>query len=96
MFEYDDDGRLLGSRVEVEWDDDERGWMLALAEYEADLCGGCGGLLSDTTRPDSEGAYLIEPAVRCHKCTALSAARQALQDSSQPEALYPIVRKRGE
>lgn len=70
--------------------------MLALAEYEADLCTGCGGHLSETTAPEAEGQYAIEPAVRCHRCTALSIARHQLQESSQPEALYPIVRKRGE
>lgn len=70
--------------------------MVALANHEADTCTGCGGLLSETTDPANEGAYLPEPAVRCHRCTALSAARHQLEDSYAPEALYPIVRKRGE
>ena len=80
----------------MEWDDTERGWMTALTEYEADLCPGCGGLLSETTHPHSEGGYVIEPAVRCHRCTALGVAREQLRDSYQPEALFPIIRKRGE
>lgn len=70
--------------------------MLALAEYEADLCTGCGGHLSETTDPANDGIYVIEPAVRCHRCTLLSIARKQLEDNPQPEALYPIVRKRGE
>ncbi len=70
--------------------------MVALANHEADTCTGCGGLLSETTDPANDGAYLIEPAVRCHRCTVLSIARKQLEEHSQPEAMYPIVRKRGE
>lgn len=81
----------------MEWDDTERGWMTALAEYEADICPGCGGLLSETTHPDSDGAYVIEPAARCHKCTVLTIARHNIAESNpQPEAMFPIIRRRGE
>ena len=37
VYEYDDAGRLVASQPEVEWDDTERAWMLALEEYRSDL-----------------------------------------------------------
>jgi hypothetical protein len=42
--EYDDQGRIVRTVVtrEPEWDDDSRAEMLALAEYEAGMCSGCG------------------------------------------------------
>lgn len=39
----DESGTITGIRpTEPEWDATERDWMLALAEYEATLCPGCG------------------------------------------------------
>lgn len=96
MYERDGNGRLV-SRDEVEWDDSERAWMLALAEYDTDVCPGCGGLLSETTHQDADGAYTTDPPVRCHRCTVLAIARKDIRDHhAQPEALFPIIRRRGE
>lgn len=73
MYEYVGD-RLAVSRAEPEWDDDERGLMLALAEVEGDECPGCHGPLVETTAPENERAYIVKPPVRCHRCTALAVA----------------------
>jgi uncharacterized protein with PIN domain len=43
--------------------------MLALAEYEASLCGGCGGQLDETT--DEAHDWTADVPTRCFKCTAL-------------------------
>lgn len=96
MHELDDQGRIIASTPEVEWDDAERAWMVALADYESEICPGCGGLWSETTHPDADGAYVIEPPQRCHRCTTLVIARESAREHAQPEAMYPIVRKRGE
>jgi hypothetical protein len=93
-YQRDDSGRVLTSTVEVEWDDEERGWMLALAEHDSDVCGGCGGYLSETTDPDA--VYVIDPPVRCHRCTMRGYATSQAQELPQPQALYPVIRKRGE
>lgn len=51
----DDSGRLTGFTVnEPEWDDTERDWMLALADYEESLCPGC-GLPVDLCRAGENG-----------------------------------------
>lgn len=66
---YDDEGRLVRTVVtrEVEWDDQQRANMLALADWEADLCK-CGlpTALADTD-PN------IEPKYRhCPSCANLA------------------------
>lgn len=69
-------------REETEWDDEQRDFMLALAELEANECPGCGGWLPETTSPDADrnnrtGShyYGVGAPTRCHRCTALSMAR---------------------
>lgn len=42
MTERDSHRRIIGYTPEPEWDDTERAWMLALAEYERGLCPSCG------------------------------------------------------
>jgi hypothetical protein len=84
----------VSSTVEVEWDDEERGWILALGEHDADICNGCGGYLSETTDPNA--VYVIDPPVRCHRCTMRGYATSQVEELPQPQALYTVVRKRGE
>jgi hypothetical protein len=45
--------------------------MLALSEYDANTCGGCGGQLDETTSEDAHAAWEVPPPDRCYKCTAL-------------------------
>lgn len=71
--------------------------MLALHELQADHCPGCGGVLSETTAAENEGAYQVDPPHRCHRCTALADAREPYQDpkrTAHPQALLWIARLR--
>lgn len=61
--------------------------MLALARYEAQIHGACGGYLPETTDPANEGAYRTAAPHRCHKCTAIGAASGPYRESPQPQAL---------
>lgn len=76
------------TRREVEWDDDERGWALALLEYEADQCPGCGGQMSETTDKTTEGRWRVPPPTRCHRCTAMAVAQDGYRNARQPQALF--------
>jgi len=89
VHEYDDAGRLIRSvtYTEPEWDDRERGWALALLDLEADTCPGCGGSITETTRPESEGHWHVPPPTRCHRCTALANAQQPYAEAKHPQAL---------
>lgn len=92
MFHHDDHGRVVSSQPEVEWDVDQQAWMLALAGLELDVCGGCGGRLTETTAAEVE--YIPNDPVRCHKCTALYIAAEKSRDSHQPHALMHTARRR--
>lgn len=78
-YEYDEQGRLVRSTewVESAWDEDQRAWMLALAEYEADLCTECGSPKSVCQDPDSDRRnprakwiYWPKSLGECHVTTA--------------------------
>lgn len=77
-----------------EWDDEQRGWMLALAVYRAGLCPLCGRPLSVCADPESEGEWTVPPARRCQVTTALRIAAPTYKDSPQPEALLLHAERR--
>jgi hypothetical protein len=56
---------------EPEWDDAERDWMLALAQYEASLCPNCGRPISVCTDPANEMRWQAPMPTRCHATTAV-------------------------
>ena len=89
VYEYDGQGRMVRSvsRAEPEWDLDQRGLMLALAEAERGECAGCGHPLGESTDPKHEGRYKVDPPTRCHSCTALQIAYEKAKDYKHPEAL---------
>ena len=89
VYEYDDAGRLMGSRPEPEWDDTERAWMLALEEYRTGvLCPcGCGFPKEISQAPQTEFAVSVPPPTRCHIRTALAEAQKGSDDRPTPEAL---------
>lgn len=64
---------MISSQPEPEWDDLQSGWMLALAEYRAGRCDGCGGQLEETTTHETWDAL---PPLRCHKCTVIAIAQE--------------------
>lgn len=88
---------MVASSPEPEWDDGERGWMLALADVEAAACGGCGGDVEETTSPEHDrnnpqrvAHYEVPPPVRCHRCTELARAQDAASNPPQGRAPHPF------
>lgn len=88
---YDEQGRMTGSAAEPEWDEQQQGWMLALAHLEGDVCPGCSGWISETTAQDQWGraqfAYEVARPTRCNRCTALSQAQKDAKDLPHQHAL---------
>ena len=76
------------------WDDDDRELALALHDYEADQCPGCGGQLSITTAPEAEERFAPGPSYRCHRCTAMAQAAELRKDAPSPTALLHTARDR--
>lgn len=67
--------------------------MLALLQYDALCCSGCGGYLLDTTDRDAEETYRAE-AARCHRCTAIAQEAEGYKDSRHSQALQYRVGRR--
>lgn len=75
----------MASRPETEWDPQQRGWMLALAEYRALRCPcGCGHNVNDTTAKQGTHQWKVRK-VRCMARDALEAARQKAEKTAKPE-----------
>jgi hypothetical protein len=88
-YAYDEQDRVTAAvtTVEAEWDDEARGFALALSEYEAGLCPACNHPLAETSSAQHEDRYVPGPAIRCHRCTAAEQASKAYQNSPSPGAL---------
>lgn len=88
---------------ETEWTAEERGWMLALAVYRAELCARCGGDLTLTASPlsdpdnhDGTHIYQAKFPKRCHRCTALMASEDTYTGNkhvTHPRALIHHVER---
>lgn len=86
---YDEAGRILSSHAEVEWDDTERDWMLALNHYRHEfLCTLCGMPKAVCRARSTDGAVDVE-FERCHITAALSAMQRKVSESEEkyPESL---------
>lgn len=96
VYHYGPDGVLMAAETltEPEWTPDDRALALQLADYEAELCDGCGHPLADTTDPDAEYRYEPGPAIRCHRCTAAHQAAALYEKSPHPRALHYTIRDR--
>lgn len=92
MHEYDDAGRLVRSRPEPEWDEQEQTVMLALQRFNAETCPACGGPLALCTDPKNEGKYKTGLPVRCHATTSKMRAAEPYQDQPDYGALMFIPR----
>lgn len=68
LYTHDEADRLVSSQPEAEWSPLEAGWMVALAEYEAGLCEGCGHPLEETLTTEAEDWKALPP-LRCAVCT---------------------------
>jgi hypothetical protein len=95
FYEHDEQGRLVSSTPEVEWDEEQQALMLALSRHRALSCKGCGGWLPETTDIEADGAYQVERPIRCHRCAAFSIATAKAKDMDKPESLLLQVDRRG-
>lgn len=91
--ERDADGRVERIIVtrESEWDDEQRAWILGLAEREAAECRRCGGDLHETL--DYQWSWKPRPPSVCLRCVALQAAEKAYATHPQHEAMIHTVVK---
>lgn len=92
--------------TEPEWDEDEQGWMLALALYERQRCPDCGQYLPDSTEPlcDADGnvdpvatsrSWRAELVQQCNACIALDNATDSEDPIPHAHAMrYEITRRR--
>lgn len=66
---------------------------MALLDYEAQLCSGCGGYLPDTTEEDA--SYVADIPARCHRCDAVQSmqAEYSEQKNAGALAVWPVRRK---
>jgi hypothetical protein len=67
---YDDDGRLLYTEPEPEFDDSDRDHLTALAQVKANECPGCGGPLDQTT--DTEHVSWHVTYDECNRCETIA------------------------
>lgn len=78
IYEHDGAGRLVSSRPEVEWDETERAWMLALETWKSErLCPLCGQPREVCQAPETEFALEVPLPTRCHVTTAVRRAQEA-------------------
>ena len=76
------------------WTDEDRGWSIALLEYEADLCSGCGQPRSESMGKANEFHY--SPTVlRCHACKTVARKADDLADSKDTKGLMIGVKLEG-
>lgn len=62
------------------WTAEDRAWSIALLEYEADLCSGCGQPRSQSM--DAENEFRFQPTVLvCHGCRAVAKESERLAES---------------
>lgn len=78
-------GRILRDGEPL-WRQDDTDLAVALLEYEAERCPGCGHSRAESMDPAHEFDWRVEPA-RCHACaTRERAARSASADETWSDA----------
>lgn len=88
-------------RTESPWDEQQRGWMLALDEYEATRCPLCGGDPDECSGDGSYGRWKAAGPRRCQKTHEVRVAQAARAKKvpdgvdDHPEALLWRVVERG-
>ena len=83
---YDDEGRVLYSQQESEWDDESRDWALALMTADDNKSPVCGGPMSECLDPESERKWEVTPPIRCQRTTAV-AQKQKQHFDAIPEGV---------
>lgn len=79
--------------MEPEWDEQEQGWILALAAYRSTRCPNCGRDIDECTAAGAEGQFTAEHR-RCHATTSLLIAQEAYRENPQPSALMWATRRK--
>jgi hypothetical protein len=84
------------SQPEVEWDETEQAWMLALEQYRKGRCPHCTGDLEVTTDPKNEGRFKHEPAIECFRCKGFVGSHDDYKDQDSRALLHlvPLSPKR--
>lgn len=95
--ELDDQGRPV-RYVAPPWELRDVALALALQDYDADTCSGCGHQLSETTAKGNAYQYRADLPIRCHACSAAIAKASSMPDyTPQPGALrFPVTLIDGE
>lgn len=65
---------------EALWTAEDRAWAMALLEYEADTCSGCGQPHSESTLIENEFRY-ESTALVCHACRAVARHAENLSET---------------
>lgn len=83
---------------EVEWDAQERAWMLGLHYLEATSCGRCGTWLAESTdpgndpdNPQAHHHYVAETPAECHACKVLYRAQRAAEKANEGAAAPYLI-----
>lgn len=84
-------GRLYSSKPEVEWDEEQFGWMLALRLYRQGCCPTCGGDLRVTADSENEGKFKPDPPLQCFRCVAFSRSHKNFENDPHPQSLLHLV-----
>jgi hypothetical protein len=79
---------------DVEWDELEQGWMLALYAHRANRCKGCGGDLRETTAAEADDAYVPDLPLQCHRCVAMDMSHETYRDQPHPYSYLHVVTRR--
>jgi len=79
---------------EALWTADDRAWAMALLEYEADLCSGCGQPRSESMDKDNQFHY-ESTALRCHGCAAVAAESERWSSPRDARGLLIGVQLKG-
>lgn len=81
-------------RGEPVWTDEDRAWAMALLEYEADLCSGCGQPRTESMDPAHEDHYRTG-AKRCHSCKAIANESERWSSPKDAKGLMISVQLEG-
>jgi uncharacterized cysteine cluster protein YcgN (CxxCxxCC family) len=69
------------------WGSTGRALAVALTDYEASLCDGCGQPVHLSMDPENEGHWVAPLPMRCHACTVIAHRVKDYEKADAPDAL---------